>query len=585
MQGQSNQGTGVRGISKSGWGIIGYSTNGGGVYGKSEMGLGVFGLSETKTGVVGKSESGDGVRGESLNGTGVWGKSETERGVLGQSASGIGVFGISETGTGIIGRGQFGGWFQNKVKIDEVPMAPNQERFLVWDADSVVKYRSLPTGGGTFDGVLQDKALIVKSGQTEVFRVNTDGTSFHKGIETFEDDVIFKGTDGKGAKLVDGNGVTIGGFGRKDLDTGQRFGVYGKAQNTGDLAGAFDGDIDVNGEITASSFHIVDGNGDTLTSFNADGTSYHTGKETYLAGIDLPDNNPENTTGNVKAGKFNQGLNQFSLTKRQLFPHSIEVPNLDGGTFSFKPTVDNEPTIWGYTERINGAAVFGQSTNTTNTFPANWGVNFGGGAGVVGEVRNTSSNYPAIWALEYGVGSALLIDHQGSSGNIFTGRSAGVNQVRIDKTGKGFFNGGTQTGGADIAEAFEVEGFTEEYEPGDVLVISTQNDRTVTKSSEPYSTLVVGVYATKPGVLLTERNLDDTLEDTVPMGVIGVIPTKVCGENGFINRGDLLVTSSIPGYAIKGTDREKLMGAVLGKALENFDGHGTGNIKVLVNTK
>jgi len=178
-----------------------------------------------------------------------------------------------------------------------------------------------------------------------------------------------------------------------------------------------------------------------------------------------------------------------------------------------------------------------------------------------------------------------LIDHQGPSGNIFTGRSAGVNQVRIDKTGKGFFNGGTQTGGADVAEAFKVEGIVKEYEPGDVLVISTKDDRTVAKSNEPYSTLVVGVYATKPGVLLTERNVDDQLRDLVPMGVIGVIPTKVCGENGSIHRGDLLVTSSLPGYAMKGTDREKLMGAVLGKALENFDGNETGIIKVLVNTK
>lgn len=247
--------------------------------------------------------------------------------------------------------------------------------------------------------------------------------------------------------------------------------------------------------------------------------------------------------------------------------------------------MDNEPTIWGYTERISGAAVFGQSTNTSNTYPANWGVHFGGGAGVVGEVRNIGSNYPAIWAIEYGLGSSLLLDHQGSTGNILTGRSSGANQVRIDKTGKGFFNGGTQTGGADVAEAFEVEGIVNEYEPGDVFVISTENDRTITKSNEPYSTLVAGVYATKPGVLLTERNIDDPHDDTVPLGVVGVMPTKISTENGPIRRGDLLVTSSITGHAMKGTDRERMLGAVLGKALENFDGNGIGVIKVLVNTK
>ena len=533
-------------------------------------------------GIRGESRSGYGVVGTSETFYGVYGSSPSQPGVYGISGTSAGIFGNSDSGPGVRGYGSPGLWaWESQLKVDNVPEAPNQVRFLVWDIDNIVKYRTLPSGG-TFEGILQDKAFVMRSGELEVFRVNTDGTSYHKGIETFDDDVILKGTSGKGIKLVDANGVTLAGFGRKDVDTGQRFGVYGKAENPGDLAGVFDGDVEVNGEINAGSFHIVTGEGDTLTSFNADGTSTHTGLETYLGGIDLPDNNLGNSTSNVKAGKFTQSSNQLSLIQLQM----INTPDLGGKTLSSIAATTNEPTIWGYTERIDGAAVFGQSTNTSNTFPATWGVHFGGGAGVVGEVRNTSSNYPGVWAIQYGTGSALLVDHQHSStGNIFTGRSSGVNQVRIDKTGKGFFNGGTQTGGADVAEAFEVEGLVEEYEPGDVLVISADRDRTITKSSEPYSTLVVGVYATKPGVLLTERNIDDPLEDTVPLGVMGVIPTKVNGENGSICRGDLLVTSSIPGYAMKGTDQTKLIGTVLGKALENFDGSGTGVIKVLVNTK
>ena len=48
---------------------------------------------------------------------------------------------------------------------------------------------------------------------------------------------------------------------------------------------------------------------------------------------------------------------------------------------------------------------------------------------------------------------------------------------------------------------------------------------------------MLGVYATKPGVLLTEENIDHDLKDKVPMGVIGVIPTKVCLEGGEIKKG------------------------------------------------
>jgi len=63
--------------------------------------------------------------------------------------------------------------------------------------------------------------------------------------------------------------------------------------------------------------------------------------------------------------------------------------------------------------------------------------------------------------------------------------------------------------------------------------------------------------------------------------VVGIVPCKVTTENGAIARGDLLVTSSRPGYAMKGTDRERMLGAVLGKALEPLR-KGTGVIQVLV---
>jgi hypothetical protein len=92
------------------------------------------------------------------------------------------------------------------------------------------------------------------------------------------------------------------------------------------------------------------------------------------------------------------------------------------------------------------------------------------------------------------------------------------------------------------------------------------------------------VYATKPGVLLTEESVNSSLAGKVPMGVVGVIPTKICDENGPVKRGNILVTSSRPGYAMK-ADLSKLKpGQAIGKALEEFNGT-TGKIKVLVNVK
>jgi hypothetical protein len=72
---------------------------------------------------------------------------------------------------------------------------------------------------------------------------------------------------------------------------------------------------------------------------------------------------------------------------------------------------------------------------------------------------------------------------------------------------------------------------------------------------------------------------------------VGVIPTKVSTENGVIRRGDLLVTSSTPGHAMKATPITVggaafyPGGVIIGKALENFDGPGTGLIEVMVNVK
>jgi hypothetical protein len=119
-----------------------------------------------------------------------------------------------------------------------------------------------------------------------------------------------------------------------------------------------------------------------------------------------------------------------------------------------------------------------------------------------------------------------------------------------------------------------------------VLIISQSSDRKVEKSSSAYSTLVAGVFATKPGVLLTEKNAEqDQLDQMVPMGVIGIIPTKVCLEGGAIKRGDLIVTSSLTGVAMKADPDKVKVGQVIGKALQDYDAEGIGKINVLVSIK
>lgn len=136
------------------------------------------------------------------------------------------------------------------------------------------------------------------------------------------------------------------------------------------------------------------------------------------------------------------------------------------------------------------------------------------------------------------------------------------------------------TCGGDYAESMDVAGDRTKYGPGDILVLDSDNPGKVLKSIEAYSTSVAGIYSTRPGTV-GRRQLTPKNEAEVPMAMVGVVPTKVTTENGVIKVGDLLVSSSRPGYAMKGTDRSRMLGAVLGKAMGSLDS-GTGVIEVLV---
>lgn len=246
-----------------------------------------------------------------------------------------------------------------------------------------------------------------------------------------------------------------------------------------------------------------------------------------------------------------------------------------------------------------GSGVAGLSGSNGNGIYGGTGISFSTSRAALFETANSFITVETVKMNNGGLGSTLYLNASNASNTgtmvrvkktgtgdyIVFEDGAGANKIRFDNTGKGFFNGGTQTGGADIAEAFDVTGNRNDYEPGDVLVISVSKDRTVEKSGQAYSTLVAGVYATKPGVLMSEEHIDTDLSDKVPMGVVGVIPVKVCSCDGEIKRGDILVTSSLPGIAMKGDIDKVKPGQIIGKALENFSSAGIGKIKVLVNIK
>ncbi len=112
--------------------------------------------------------------------------------------------------------------------------------------------------------------------------------------------------------------------------------------------------------------------------------------------------------------------------------------------------------------------------------------------------------------------------------------------------------------GADLAEYYYS---TDTLDYGDVVVIDPSgNGDDVVRSTQKYSSGLVGIVATRPGIVLGHR-----AENGFPIALTGRVPVKLSYENGPVKAGDYLTSSSIPGYAMRATGA----GPVIGKALSN----------------
>jgi len=113
--------------------------------------------------------------------------------------------------------------------------------------------------------------------------------------------------------------------------------------------------------------------------------------------------------------------------------------------------------------------------------------------------------------------------------------------------------------------------------PGDVLVIG--EDGRLQLSSQAYQSTVMGVHSTRPSYLGGNQYYGEP--GYAPLAISGIVPVKVTTESGAITPGDLLVTSSTPGMAMRCESLELCFGRAIGKALEGLE-EGNGVILVLV---
>ena len=111
-----------------------------------------------------------------------------------------------------------------------------------------------------------------------------------------------------------------------------------------------------------------------------------------------------------------------------------------------------------------------------------------------------------------------------------------------------------------------------DYEPGTVLVFGGVEEVTTTAQKGDHR--VAGVVTTNPAHLM-----NSALEGEYVVGIAlqGRVPCKVLGK---VEKGDLLVTSAVAGYAI--VDNNPRVGTVIGKAVGTKDDAGYGVVEVVV---
>jgi hypothetical protein len=134
-----------------------------------------------------------------------------------------------------------------------------------------------------------------------------------------------------------------------------------------------------------------------------------------------------------------------------------------------------------------------------------------------------------------------------------------------------FYGVSTQARYADLAENYQAD---DDYEPGAVLVFGGTHE--VTISTQSHDTTVAGVVSTSPAHLMNGALQG---HNVVALALQGRVPCRVQGP---VNKGTVLVSSSIPGTAEAIDYTYYQPGSILGKSLEQIEDNSIRTIEIVV---
>ena len=236
-----------------------------------------------------------------------------------------------------------------------------------------------------------------------------------------------------------------------------------------------------------------------------------------------------------------------------------------------------------FTGALSGAATTAE-TVTTNAQPNITSTGILTSLSVTGNITNgnvtggnlVSANYftgtlttaaqPNITGVSTSFTNLTFANAQTISGNNMI-LTTGANTLLGTITGNWSLSAGSklQATYADLAEYYEAD---KPYEPGTVLEFGGEKEVTLAQAMTPR---VAGVVSTNPAYVM---NSTCKGEHIVAIALQGRVPCKV---RGTIRKGDLLI-SDVGGFARPSSI--PLMGTVIGKSLENFEGEGVIEVAV-----
>jgi hypothetical protein len=559
-----------------------------GLRGRSDSpdGRGVYGYagasSGTAAGVYGRSfaSGGRGVRGDAISpsGTnyGVYGSSISTdgRGVYGlaSSSSGItyGVYGrtssASDTAAGVYGyagaaSGTTYGVYGKSDSDTGVGVVGHADTMGVLGVSDSIGVAGAVLASGTTYGV-QGQVASSASGASGVYGLTTANSGATYGIH------------GKSNSTDQGRGVygeapKYGVYGQATASSGNTYGVYGTTDR------GFDG-YGVYGKNT---------NANQGTGVYGEGGAYGVhGKSTSTLGSDA------GVYGEGYYGVYGDGsvYGVYATGSTGVYATGSTAVDAQGDTTG----VNAEGDTYGVEAYSDGTAVFGSTYGSSGIAVHGYAGTNGANRAIYG--RSDSSTGVGVLAHNYSTGVGLAAYSWG--GNIIEGWAGdpgvATRRFRIDQPGNVYADGRYYCGqssscyntgtGADVAE--RIDGI-EALEPGDVVEIDPDTPNHFRLAYTPYSTFVAGVVSSQPGITLGNdfdpEAPDENWNDDRPLlALVGRVPVKVSAENGPIAPGDLLVSSAMPGHAMKAGPNPPV-GTVVGKALEGLDAE-IGVIQMLV---